>query len=173
MAPLPFGLTPLRRAAGAALVVLLLVGAVLYYCRALPGSLAAAAGPSAHSRAAPTPVATPDPPPSAATPAVATPGGSPSPEIAAIEIYGDTATSAKPFETVRIRGTYHRGADTFLQVEVREGSRWTAYPVSPKTDRLGRFITYVELSERGPNWVRVVDPRAHVESKPFVLVIRG
>jgi hypothetical protein len=149
----------------------LLVCAVLYYL-APSSSPLAAPGPATPSS---DPVRTPDaesPPPTPTS--QATDGsGSPSAEVATIEIYGDHAAKATPFETVRIHGTYHGGAECFLRVEVREGARWMAYPVGPKTDHLGRFITYIELSEPGPHWVRVLDPKTKVMSKPFVLVIEG
>jgi len=88
-------------------------------------------------------------------------------------VYGGRVTSAKPFQTVRIRGTYHGGPDTYLRAERREGARWVAFPLLAKTDRLGRFITHVELGATGPHWVRVVDPAAKVASDPFVLEIKG
>ena len=58
-------------------------------------------------------------------------------------------------------------------MEVRQGARWRAFPLTPKTDRLGRFIAHVELGEPGPHWLRVVDPKTKLTSDPFVLVIDG
>jgi hypothetical protein len=172
MAPLRLGLAPLRRGVGAALVVLLLVGAVLYY-RAPPSAPTAA--PSASTRSSTDPSSGPeaDPLPSTATPQATAQSDSPSAEVAIIEVYGGHTTKAQPFETIRIRGTYHGGPDTHVVVEVREGAKWRPFPLSPKTDRLGRFITYVELGQPGPHWLRVLDPEAKVTSEPFVLVIDG
>jgi hypothetical protein len=103
-----------------------------------------------------------------------TPGGespTPSVESGTIEMYSDNVTEATPNETVRLRGTYHGGADTFVQVELRDGATWKAFPQPTKTDRLGRFITHVEIATPGSHWLRVVDPASDVASEPFVLVI--
>jgi hypothetical protein len=172
MAPSRLGLAPLRRVVGATLVVLLLVGAVLYY-RAPPSSPVAALSPSTRPSADGSSVPDAEPLPSTPNPQATGSDGSPSAEVAAIEIYGDRAIKAQPFETVRIRGTYHGGAEAFLRVDVREGARWVPYPFRPKTDHLGRFITHIELGEPGPHWLRVVDPRTELTSEPFVLVIAG
>ena len=88
-------------------------------------------------------------------------------------MYGDRVTSANPFETVRIRGSYRGGPETFLLVERREGARWVAFPIQTKTDHVGRFITYVEMAQPGPCWLRVRDPETGVSSELFVVVIKG
>ena len=172
MAPFRLGLAPLRRGVGAALVVLLLVGAVLYY-RTPSSAPTAAPSPSARSSTDPSSGPDADPHPSTATPQATAHSDSPSAEVAVIKVYGGPATKAHPFETVRIHGTYHGGPETHVVVEVREGAKWRPYSYSPKTDRLGRFITHVELAEAGPHWLRVLDPKTKVTSDPFVLVIAG
>jgi hypothetical protein len=172
MAPFRLGRAPLRRGVGAALVVFLLLGAVLYY-RAQTSAPTAAPSPGTRSPADASSVPDAEPIPSTATPEASGHSDTPSAEVPAIEVYGDHATKAQPFETVRIRGTYHGGADTHVVVEVRDGAKWRAFPLSPRTDHLGRFITYVELAQPGPHWLRVLDPKAKVTSKPFVLVIEG
>ena len=83
------------------------------------------------------------------------------------------ADSARPFQTVRIEGTYRGGPDTFLQVQRLEGGDWLSFPLPAKTDQSGQFTTYVELERPGRYWLRVVDPGSAVTSKPFVLVIEG
>ena len=83
------------------------------------------------------------------------------------------ADSARPFQTVRIEGTYRGGPDTFLEVQRLEGGDWLSFPLPAKTDRSGQFTTYVELERPGRYWLRVVDPGSAVTSKPFVLVIEG
>ena len=170
MAPFRLGLAPLRRGVGAALVVLLLVGAVLYY-RTPPSAPTAAPSTSTSSDPSSGPEA--DPHPTTATPQATAHSDSPSAEVAVIEVYGGPVTDAQPFETVRIHGTYHGGPEAHVIVEVREDAQWRPFPLSPKTDRLGRFITHVELGEPGPHWLRVLDPRTKVTSDPFVLVIEG
>jgi hypothetical protein len=154
------------------LIVLLLVGAVLYY-RTPPSAPTAAPSSSTSTSSDPSSGPDADPHPTTATPQATAHSDSPSAEVAVIEVYGGHATKAQPFETVRIHGTYHGGPETHVVVEVREGAKWQPYPVSPKTDRLGRFITHVELSQPGPHWLRVLDPKTKVTSNPFVLVIAG
>jgi hypothetical protein len=83
----------------------------------------------------------------------------------------DLAESARPFETVRVQGTYRGGADTFLRVQHWEGGKWLAFPVPTKTDQSGKFTAYVELGQPGRYRLRVVQPGSGVASKPFVLVI--
>jgi hypothetical protein len=85
----------------------------------------------------------------------------------------DLPDSAKPFQNVRIKGTYRGGPDTFLQVERWEGGKWIASPVPTKTDQSGHFTAYVEFEQPGRYQLRVVDPDSGVTSKTFVLVITG
>jgi serine/threonine protein kinase len=98
--------------------------------------------------------------------------GSGSAQVAAISVEGP-AGSARPFQTVRIQGTYRGGADTLLRVERWEAGKWVAFPLPAKTDKLGQFTAYVELGEPGRYRLRVLDPDAHVTSKPSDLVIKG
>ena len=83
------------------------------------------------------------------------------------------ADSARPFQSVRIQGRYRGGADTFLRVQRWEASKWRALPVRTKTDRSGKFTTYVEFEQPGRYRIRVIDPNSGVTSRPCVLVIKG
>jgi hypothetical protein len=85
----------------------------------------------------------------------------------------DVAASARPFETVRIRGSYRDGADTLLRVQRWEDGKWLAFPIPTKTDKSGQFTAYVELGQPGHYRLRLLDPSTGLTSKPFVLVIRG
>jgi hypothetical protein len=85
----------------------------------------------------------------------------------------ELAASAKPFQTVRYQGTYSGGADTLLQVQRWDGSKWEAFPMPAKTDQSGQFTAFVELGQAGQYRLRVVDPNTGVTSKPFVLMIKG
>jgi cytoskeletal protein RodZ len=85
----------------------------------------------------------------------------------------DLADSAKPFQTVRIQGTYRGGGDTFLRVQRWEGGKWLDFPLPTKTDESGRFTAYVELGQPGRYALRVRDPDSGVTSKILVLVIKG
>ena len=85
----------------------------------------------------------------------------------------DLADSARPFQTVRIKGTYRGGPDTFVQVQRWEGGEWLASPIPAKTDESGQFTTFVELGPPGRYRLRVVDPDSGVTSETFVLVITG
>ncbi len=84
----------------------------------------------------------------------------------------DLADSAKPFQTVRIQGTYRGGADTFLRVQRWESGKWLDFPLPTKTDESGRFTAYVELGQPGRYALRVLDPDSGVTSKILVLVIK-
>jgi hypothetical protein len=85
----------------------------------------------------------------------------------------DVAASARPFETVRIRGSYRDGADTLLRVQRWEDGKWLAFPLPAKTDKSGQFTAYVELGQPGRYRLRLLDPSTGLMSKPFVLVING
>jgi len=85
----------------------------------------------------------------------------------------EIADSARPFQTVRIQGTYRGGADTFLRVQRWEGGNWLDFPLPTKTDQSGQFTAYVELGQPGRYQLRVLDPNSGVTSNPFVLVITG
>jgi hypothetical protein len=93
-------------------------------------------------------------------------------EKEAIQLW-DLADSARPFQRVRIQGTYRGGADTLLRVQRREGGKWLAFPLPTKTNHLGQFTTYVEFGKPGRYQLRVLDPDTGVTSKPFLLVIKG
>ena len=84
-----------------------------------------------------------------------------------------SAKSARPFQPVRIQGTYQGGAHTFLRVQRLEAGEWLSFPVPTKADESGRFTAYVELGQPGRYQLRVLDPKTGVTSKPFVLVIEG
>jgi hypothetical protein len=85
---------------------------------------------------------------------------------------GDLVNTARPFETVRVQGTYHGGANTFLRVQRSEGGKWLAFPIPTKTDQSGRFTAYVEFGQPGRYRLRVLHPGSGVTSKSFVLVIK-
>ena len=167
MAPLRPGLTPVRRAVGVAAVLFLLCCAVVFYQLAsgFPSS-GPSPSPTANSSASPAPTRVGT---ESATPTVSSSAGSGEEEAIQLE---DSAVSGKPFQAVRIQGTYHGGADTFLQVQRWEGGRWVAFPVPTKTDQSGQFTAYVELGRPGRYRLRVLDPHSGVKSKPFVLVIK-
>jgi len=85
----------------------------------------------------------------------------------------DLPDSARPFETVRIQGTYRGGADTFLREQRWEGGEWLAFPVPTKTDQSGQFTAYVEFGQPGRYRLRVLDPDSGATSKTSVLMIAG
>ena len=85
----------------------------------------------------------------------------------------DLADSAKPFEAVRIQGTYRGGTGTFLRVQRWQGGQWLDFPVPTKTDQSGQFITQAEFGRPGRYRLRVLDPDSGVTSKPFDVVIKG
>jgi hypothetical protein len=157
-------LAAVRRVVGVAAVLFLLGCAVVFY-RGAPGLHTSGSGPSATASPALTRVGT-----QSAAP------GSPRNTSAAEETIQleDLADTARPFEAVRIQGTYRGGAGTFLQVQrLEEGGRWLDFPLPTKIDQSGQFITQVEFGQPGRYWLRVVDPDSGVTSKPFVVVIKG
>jgi serine/threonine protein kinase len=155
------------------------------------GGLPSNAGPSqavgpTESSAVPSQVVDPTPPtsPEDSTPTSA-PATTPAPTSASAEPtepspaqekiiqLEDPAASAKPFETVQIRGTYRGGADTMLRVQRWESGRWMAFPLPTTTDQSGQFTAYVELGRPGRHEIRLLDPGSGVRSKPVVLVIKN
>jgi hypothetical protein len=85
----------------------------------------------------------------------------------------DLPDSARPFEAVRIQGTYRGGTGTFLRVQRWDGGEWLDFPLPTKTDPSGQFITQAEFGQSGSYTLRVLDPDSGVTSKPFVVVIKG
>ena len=85
----------------------------------------------------------------------------------------DLAASARPFEAVRIQGTYRGGAGSFLRVQRWDGDKWLDFPLPTKTDQSGQFITQAEFGQPGSYRLRVLDPDSGVTSEPFVVVIKG
>jgi hypothetical protein len=170
MAPLRPGLTPVRRAVGVAAVLFLLGCAVVFY-RAAPGfpTSGSRPGTTANSSSAGSSRASQLPPTISATP-----GGVTSSSSAAKSIQvEDSAYSAKPFQTVRIQGTYRGGPNTFLQVQRLEQGKWLSFPLPTKTDDEGRFTAYVELGQPGGYWLRMLDPGSGVASQTFAVMIKA
>ena len=85
----------------------------------------------------------------------------------------DLPDRARPFEPVRIQGTYPDEADIFLRVQRLEGGKWLDFPQPTKTDSSGQFTAFIELGQPGRYRLRVLDPESGVASKTFVLVIMG
>jgi hypothetical protein len=85
----------------------------------------------------------------------------------------DLPDPARPFQTVRIEGTYRGGAETFLRVQRWEGGEWLAFPLPTKTDSSGQFTAFIELGQPGRYRLRVLDPGSGLTSKTFVLVIKS
>jgi serine/threonine protein kinase len=85
----------------------------------------------------------------------------------------DSTDFAKPYQLVRIHGTYRGGAETFLRVQRWESGRWVDFPLPSKTDQAGQFTTYVEFGQPGRYRLRVLDVDSGVKSEPFALVIKG
>jgi hypothetical protein len=150
-----------RRGVGVAAVLFLLGCAVVFY-RVVPGFPTSGSRPSTTASPAPTWVGTRNMPTSTTTPGAS--------EIIQLE---DLADSARPFEAVRIQGSYRGGAGTFLRVQRWERGKWLDFPLPTKTDQSGQFITQAEFGRPGRYWLRVLDPDSEVASKPFVLVIKG
>ncbi|HEY5979985.1 MAG TPA: serine/threonine-protein kinase [Microlunatus sp.] len=91
--------------------------------------------------------------------------------VETIQVKGST-TTADPFETVRVRGTYRGGAHRFVQVQWWANGGWQAFPVPAKTDGAGQFTAFVELSRPNDYRLRVRDPQTGIASEPFTLVIK-
>jgi hypothetical protein len=54
-----------------------------------------------------------------------------------------------------------------------EDGKWLAFPVPTKTDKSGRFTTYVQFDQPGQYRLRMLDASSGVTSKTFLLVIEG
>ena len=186
------GLTPVRRVVGVAAVAFLLSAAVVFY-REAPGSPTSDSSPSTVADVSPSPApttvstqsATPSGLPSSVGPSRASDPGSPTsttrPDAGENAGSGSAentivveqpASPAKPFQTVRIDGTYRGGGRTFVQVERWERHRWLAFPLPAMTDQSGQFTAYVEFSQPGRYRLRVLDPGTGVKSQPCELVIK-
>jgi serine acetyltransferase len=85
----------------------------------------------------------------------------------------DLSDSARPFEAVRIQGTYRGGEGTFLRVQYWERGKWLNFPLPTKTDQSGQFATQAEFGQPGRYRLRVLDPDSGEASKSFVVVISG
>jgi hypothetical protein len=114
----------------------------------------------------------PRPPTSTTRPGAGDSTGSGSAEQDTIRLE-DPAESARPFQTVRIQGTYRGGADILLRLQRWEGGKWVDFPLPIKTDQSGQFSAYVDLGQPGRYRLRVLNPHSGVTSKHFVLVING
>ena len=86
---------------------------------------------------------------------------------------GKVPDSAKPFETVQIRGTYRGGEDSIVRLQCWEEDKWLAFPLPTRTDRSGQFTAYVEFGQPGRYRLRLLDPDTGVMSKTFVLEVKG
>jgi hypothetical protein len=157
--------------------VLFLLGCAVVFYRVAPDVSASGSSPSttATSSVSPAPTkvgtqsATPGGHSSSANPPASKPGSAQQEAVQVAALPG----SAKPFQPVRIQGTYRGGADTFVRVQLWQAGKWVNFPLATKTDQSGRFTAYVEPGPPGRYLLRVVDPDSGATSKPFVLVIKG
>jgi hypothetical protein len=85
----------------------------------------------------------------------------------------DYPGSGRPFEIVRIEGTYRGGPNIFLQLQFWEGGEWLSFPLPSRTNQAGQFTAHAEFDQPGSYRLRVLDPHSGVTSKTFVLVIEG
>ena len=170
------GLTAVRRVVGAAAVLLLLAGAVVFY-RVAPDYSTSGSTPNTAASPSPSPAPT-----SVVSPSQSAPTSTTTPSAADKTSGSAKATiqvetpvsSANLFETVQIQGTYHGGANTFVQVQRYEAGKWVvAFPLPTKTDQSGKFTAYVALEQPGRHRLRVLDPDSGTTSKTVVLVIKA
>jgi hypothetical protein len=78
----------------------------------------------------------------------------------------------RPFETIQVAGRYvgvH--AARTLRVELRQGRRWTEFPLPAVTRPSGRFTAYVELGRPGRYQVRLVDPVRGTASRTVTILV--
>ena len=125
-------LAAVRRGVGVAVVLFLLGCAVVFY-RVAPGIPTSGSGPITTASTAPTRVGTQSVTPGGqASSAGRSPASDPRSGSAAEETIQleDLADSARPFEAVRIQGTYRGGAGSFLRVQRWEGGKWLDFPVT-------------------------------------------
>jgi hypothetical protein len=126
------GTTAVRR--GVAAVLFILGCAVVFY-QVVPGFHTSGSSPSRTASSAPTAVASQNATPggvsASAGPAPASDPKNGSAAEEAIQLE-NVADSARPFQTVRIQGTYRGGADTFVRVQRSEVGKWVTFPVPTK-----------------------------------------
>ncbi len=161
----------------AALVTVIAPATAWLISEPAPSALPVTITPSAtlgppSSGAGPSQASDPRPPTSTTTPGAGDNTGSGSAKQETIQLE-NSADSAKPFQTVRIQGTYPGGPDTSLRVQRWEGGQWLTFPLPTKTDQSGQFTAYVEFGQPGRYRLRVLDPDSDLMSKPSVLVIKG
>ena len=161
----------MRRVVGVAAVSFILGCAVVFY-REVPGIHTSGSGPITTASPAPARVGTQSATPGGLSPPGASGGTGSAAAESSIQLE-DLSASARPFEAVRIQGTYRGGVGTFVRVQRWEGGKWLDFPLPTKTDQSGQFITQAEFGRPGRYWLRVVDPDSGVASKPFVVVIEG
>jgi serine/threonine protein kinase len=139
---------------------------------ALPAAITPSATPGPPSSSAGLSQASDPRPPTSTTRSTGDNAGSGSAEQQTIQL-DNAASAAKPFQTVRMQGTYRGGADTSLRVQRWEGGQWLDFPLPTQTDQSGQFTAYVEFGQPGSYRLRVLDPDSDLTSKPSELVIKG
>jgi hypothetical protein len=77
---------------------------------------------------------------------------------------------ASASERIDLSGSYPGGAGAVLQVQNRQGGRWTDFPVTVPVSG-GRFHTYIYTGNPGPHRFRVVDPGSGRASNPVTITI--
>jgi hypothetical protein len=65
-------------------------------------------------------------------------------------------TSVSSFQQIDLTGVYPTGEGAILQVQRREGGKWTDFPVTMSVGD-GTYSTYVQTSRPGINEFRVID----------------
>jgi hypothetical protein len=85
------------------------------------------------------------------------PTGTGDPSKAGIKLTA-TPTSAGTYQRVNLTGTYNGAAPgTSLQVQRREGASWASFASVTASVNAGRFATWIETGQPGPNRFRMFD----------------
>jgi hypothetical protein len=113
------------------------------------------------------PASTPKPEPAPREKKSPKPKPKPKPQISLTA----SPSSASTYSRIYLRGSYRGGAGKTLLVQRFEGGGWSGFPVTA-TVRGGRFETWVESGQKGPNKFRVLDRSTSRASNPVTVVLR-
>jgi hypothetical protein len=75
-----------------------------------------------------------------------------------------------PGERINFNGVYNQGEGVELQIQRKEGARWTDFPVTA-TVRGGSFSTWIQTSRTGRSPFRVYDRQAGRGSNPVLVTV--
>jgi len=80
-------------------------------------------------------------------------------------------TTVSPMGNITLSGTYPNGEGEIVQVQRKQGGAWVDFPVPGVAVTGGRYSTYIQTGQPGPQLFRVIDTSNHQTSNTVTVTV--